>query len=114
MTMQTGMPAEIITQLTRGERAITQEVASIFECVFGPIVHRLVTLQNFYDLEMYVWQIELDFVKGKSLQRSGEERWAVSNDEAAALADLKDIIRTTVREKRARIMREIRAKRRLR
>src|SRR5262249_30942033 len=105
MTMDIGMPAENITQLTRGELSFTREMASIFERRFGPIVHHLVTLQNFYDLEMYAWQVEVLFAKRKIFRRiSRENRWAVSKEEEAALADIRDIIRTIVRKKRVMIM----------
>ena len=104
-----------IIEFARGERPITERMASILEFVFGPITYGLLSLQSFYDLEMWVWEIELLFNTRKKLHRfSGQDSWAVSNDEAAALADVKDIIRTTVSEKRARIMRQIRTRRRLR
>ena len=113
--MQIGMPAENIIEFARGERPITERMASILEFVFGPITYGLLSLQSFYDLEMWVWEIEMLFNTRKKLHRfSGQDSWAVSNDEAAALADVKDIIRTTVSEKRARIMRQIRTRRRLR
>jgi plasmid maintenance system antidote protein VapI len=115
MTMHIGMPEENILQFTRGERSFTREVTSIFAQIFGPIVHHLVTLQNFYDLEMYAWQVEVQFAKLEILRRiSGDDRWVVLKEEAAALADFKNIIRTIVRKERARIMRRIGAKRRLR